>query len=81
MTTTTTDPDPPQCPACSSVAIVLAYRAPVYVLVKSGHAARVVVADEEVVFDDQAWCRRCGERWRVDGEPELGTWPAWEVGW
>jgi hypothetical protein len=39
------------------------------------------VSDEEVEFRNEAWCRRCGNRWRLQAEPEVGTWPAWEVGW
>ena len=77
---TAVDPDPLTCRACGSDSIVLAYSAPVYVLVKAGVAARVVVADEEVEFRSRAWCRRCGEVF-TPPEPETGSWPAWEVGW
>lgn len=69
------------CPACGSDSVALAYSAPVYVLVKAGQPTRVVVADEESEFRGRAWCRRCGEVWNPGEEPDLGTWPAWEVGW
>lgn len=81
MLTTTIDPDPPACPACRSEGIVFSYQVPVYVLVKAGHVTRVVVADEEIEFRSRAWCRRCGQTWTPEEEPDLGTWPAWEVGW
>ncbi len=71
---------PLACPACGSDSVVLAYSAPVFVLAKAGVAARVVVSDEEAEYRDRAWCRRCGEVFNP-AEPELGAWPAWEVGW
>lgn len=82
---TATTPDQPQAPlvcrSCGADAIVLAYCVPVYVFAKSGRAARVVVADEEVVFRRRIWCRRCGDILNTQEEPDIGTWPAWEVGW
>lgn len=81
MLTTVCEADPLRCPACGSEGLVLAYQASVYVLVKAGKPARVVVADEEVEYRERTWCRRCGEVWHPESEPELGTWPAWEVGW
>lgn len=82
MTATTAGSDSPlACPACGSEGIVLAYSAPVYVFAKGGQVTRVVVADEEIEFGRRAWCRRCGEVLSTGEEPDLGTWPAWEVGW
>lgn len=80
-TTTSTDPEPLVCPTCGTDALVLAYQAPVYLLIKAGVASRVVVADEEVEFKGRTWCRRCGEVFHPAEEPDTGTWPAWEVGW
>lgn len=80
MTATLAASDPLKCSVCGSDSIVLAYCAPVYVFAKSGQATRVVVADEEIEFRDRAWCRRCGDMLSTS-EPELGDWPAWEVGW
>lgn len=81
MLMTLAEPKPLECPACGSDHLVLAYTAPVYVIVKRDAAVRVVVSDEEVEFRGEAWCRRCGDRWKPGVEPETGTWPAWEVGW
>ena len=81
MLMTAVDPDPLACPACGSDGVVLAYSTPVYVLVKAGVAARVVVGDEEAEYARRAWCRRCGQIWHPETEPDTGTWPAWEVGW
>lgn len=81
MLTTLAEPEPIMCRGCGSDQVVLAFGAPVYALIKRGAVARVVVSDEEVEFRNEAWCRRCGNRWRLQAEPEVGTWPAWEVGW
>jgi len=82
MLTMVADPDRHLiCDACGSDSMVVSYRAPVYVFVTAGRAARVVVADEESEFARRIWCRRCGEIRDASQEPDLGTWPAWEVGW
>lgn len=82
MLATISDTDPPLlCMACGSDSMVAVYRAPVYVFISKGQATRVVVADEESEFAQRVWCRRCGETCDTGKEPELGTWPAWEVGW
>ena len=72
---------PLRCPSCENQTVVLRYSTPVYVLTTNGVVTRVVVSDEESEFAGSAWCRRCGERWDLQAEPDLGTWPAWEVGW
>lgn len=81
MLTTLAEPEPIMCRGCGSDQVVLAYGALVYALIKRGVVARVVVSDEEVEFRNEAWCRKCGTRWRLQTGPEVGTWPAWEVGW
>lgn len=80
MLMTAVDPEPLACPGCGSDQIVLAYTAPVYVVCQRGVATRVVVGDEEVEYGSKAWCRHCGERF-TPPKRELGTWPAWQVGW
>ncbi len=72
---------PPRCTVCGSDTIVVSYQVPVYVLLWSGRAVRVVVVGEEVEFAKRAWCRSCGDRWELDVEPQTEPWPAWEVGW
>lgn len=77
LTMVAEQPEPLRCKACGSAALVLAYSMPVYVMIERGAQTNVVVADQEATFTGDVWCRRCGDRFRRETEPDIGTWRAW----
>ena len=71
---------PLECSGCGSTEVALTYAAPVHVFVRDTRVVSVRVDDEQSRFGGTALCAICGHRWRLAEEPEMGIWPAWEVG-
>ena len=66
---------------CGSTDLCIAYRTPVFAYVSDRKLVRVVVPDEEeLVLGGVVRCLTCDRFWMLDGKPDLGAWPPWELG-
>jgi hypothetical protein len=66
---------------CGSTDLCIAYRTPVFAYVSDRKLVRVVVPDEqELVLGGVVRCLICDRFWMLDGKPDLGAWPRWELG-
>jgi hypothetical protein len=66
---------------CGSTRLCIAYRTPVFAHVRDRKVVRVVVPDEqELVLGGVVRCETCDRFWILDGKPDVGPWPDWELG-
>jgi hypothetical protein len=66
---------------CGSTELCIAYRTPVFAYVCDRTVVRVVVPDDqELVLGGVVRCLICDGFWILDERPDVGAWPAWELG-
>ena len=66
---------------CGSTELCIAYRTPVFAYLRDRKVVRVIVPDEqELVLGGVARCQTCDRFWIMDDKPDVGAWPAWELG-
>jgi hypothetical protein len=52
----------------------------VFAYLRDGTVIRAVVPDDqELVLGGVVRCLVCDRFWILDGKPDLGTWPVWEL--
>ena len=66
---------------CGSTELCIAYRTPVFAYLRDRKVIRVIVPDEqELVLGGVVRCQTCDRFWIMDDKPDIGPWPAWELG-
>ena len=66
---------------CGSTELCIAYRTPVFAYLRGGTVVRAVVPDDqELVLGGVVRCLVCDRFWILDEKPDMGMWPAWELG-
>jgi hypothetical protein len=66
---------------CGSTELCIAYRTPVFAYLRDRTVVRLVVPDDQdLVLGGVVRCLACDRFWILEGEPNVGAWPAWELG-
>lgn len=65
---------------CGSRKVCICYSTLVFAYLEDRSVTGVVVADEETDFSAVVRCLACERFWILEEEPEVGIWPAWQIG-